>query len=114
MSPSQPHTSAKPSSAVSGMLSSPRLHKHLNLFTVRRSDMGGNASNPLGEFSCNEPGDYQITCLTLEHIRPGFQREVSPYVSPATFVPLILGTLFSAAMALGGLVTSLIILNGMF
>ncbi|QRY78299.1 hypothetical protein JVX91_22320 [Pseudomonas sp. PDNC002] len=87
-------------------------YSRFNLFTVRRSDMGGNASNPLGEFACNEPGEYQITCLTPEHIRPGFQLEVSPYVSPAAFVPLILGTILSAAMTIGGLVFTVLKLTG--
>ncbi|WP_236175480.1 hypothetical protein [Pseudomonas pseudonitroreducens] len=61
---------------------------------------------------CSEPGDYQVTCLTPEHIRPGFLLEVSPYVSPATFVPLILGTILSAAMTIGGLVFTVLKLTG--
>ncbi|MDH1011363.1 hypothetical protein N5J43_24560 [Pseudomonas nicosulfuronedens] len=87
-------------------------YSRFRLFSVRRSDMGGNSSNPLGEFTCSEPGDYQITCLTPDHIRPGFQLEVSPYVSPASFVPLILGTILSAAMTIGGLVFTLLKLTG--
>ena len=87
-------------------------YSRFNLFSVRRSDMGGNSSNPLGEFSCSEPGDYQVTCLTPEHIRPGFLLEVSPYVSPATFIPLILGTILSAAMTIGGLVFTVLKLTG--
>ncbi len=30
-------------------------YSRFNLFSVRRSDMGGNSSNPLGEFNCSEP-----------------------------------------------------------
>jgi len=87
-------------------------YSRFNLFTVRRSDMGGNASNPLGVFSCSEPGDYQITCLTPEHIRPGFQLEVTPYVSPMGIVPLILGTLLASLMTIGGLIVTLLKLGG--
>lgn len=89
-----------------------RAYSRFNLFTVRRTDMGGNASNPLGEFLCRDPGDHQLTCLTPEHIRPGFQLEVSPYISPVTLVPLILGTLCSAGMTVGGLVFTVLKLTG--
>ncbi|WP_236199788.1 hypothetical protein [Pseudomonas pseudonitroreducens] len=97
---------------ATGQLVPYQRYSRFKLFSVRRSDMGGNSSNPLGEFNCSEPGDYQVTCLTPEHIRPGFQLEVSPYVSPVTFVPLILGTILSAAMTIGGLVFSVLKLTG--
>ncbi|MBB4865691.1 hypothetical protein HNP46_004592 [Pseudomonas nitritireducens] len=87
-------------------------YSRFNVFTVRRSDIGGNASNPLGEFRCSEPGDYRITCLTPQHIRSGFLLEVTPYVSPGTVVPLILGTLLASFMTIGGLVLTLLKLAG--
>lgn len=89
-----------------------RAYGRLNLFAVRRSDMGGNASNPLGEFLCQEPGDHQVTCLNPEHIRTGFRLEVSSYVSSLLVVALILSTMFSVAMTLGGLVVTLVKLTG--
>lgn len=79
-----------------------------NLFNVQRTDMRGNTSRPIGEFHCSKGGDYQITCLTPDRIHPRFQLEVSPYISPAFFVSLILGTLLSAAMTMGGLALTLI------
>jgi hypothetical protein len=87
-------------------------YSRFNVFTVRRSDMGGNSSNPLGEFHCSEPGDYRITCLTPQHIRPGFLLEVTPYVSPTGVVPLILGTLLASFMTIGGLILTLLKLAG--
>lgn len=87
-------------------------YSRFNVFTVRRSDVGGNSSNPLGEFHCSDPGDYRITCLTPQHIRPGFLLEVTPYVSPGGVVPLILGTLLASFMTIGGLITTLLKLGG--
>ncbi|MFV3333422.1 hypothetical protein ACNFIA_20975 [Pseudomonas sp. NY15437] len=87
-------------------------YSRFNVFTVRRSDMGGNSSMPLGEFHCSEPGDYRVTCLTPDHIRPGFLLEVAPYASPAGVVPLILGTLLASFMTLGGLIVTLLKLGG--
>lgn len=87
-------------------------YSRFNFFTVRRSDMGGNTSNPLGEFHCSAPGDYRITCLTPYHIRPGFLLEVTPYVSPGGVVPLILGTLLASFMTIGGLILTLLKLGG--
>jgi hypothetical protein len=79
-----------------------------NLFNVQRTDMRGNTSRPLGEFHCSEAGNYQIICLTPDRIHPRFQLEVSPFISPVLFVALILGTLLSAAMTMGGLVLTII------
>ncbi len=89
-----------------------RAYSRFNVFTVRRSDMGGNSSNPLGEFNCSAPGDYRIICLTPYHIRAGFLLEVTPYVSPAGVVPLILGTLVASFMTIGGLILTFLKLAG--
>lgn len=47
-------------------------YSRLNLFRVQRSDMRGNKSMPLGDFECEEVGDYRIVCTTPESIRSDF------------------------------------------
>ncbi|WP_343313255.1 hypothetical protein AAIB41_10340 [Brucella sp. BE17] len=78
------------------------------LLSANKTDMSGNASYPLGHFECAAPGNYEITCLTPQNIRSDFQIEVAPYVSPLTYVPLILGIILSACMLIGGVIVSLL------
>lgn len=96
----------------SGQLVPYRSFGRFDIFSVRRTDIRGHTCSPLGAFHCSEPGEYEITCLNPDSIRPDYQLEVSPYISPATFVPLILATLLGAGMALGGLVFTLLKLTG--
>lgn len=82
------------------------------LLSANKTDMSGNASYPLGHFECAAPGDYEITCLTPQNIRSDFQIEVAPYVSPLTYVPLILGIILAAFMVIGGVIVSLLKMAG--
>ncbi|MGU3401433.1 hypothetical protein ACLBWS_17130 [Brucellaceae bacterium D45D] len=82
------------------------------LLSATKTDMSGNASYPLGHFECAAPGDYEITCLTPQNIRSGFQIEVAPYVSPLIYVPLILGIILAAFMVIGGVIVSLLKIAG--
>lgn len=79
-----------------------------SLFSVRRTDMRGYASQALGYFDCMAPGDYEIACLSPDKIRPDFQLEISPYASSLKLVVVILGTLFAAGMTMGGTIVSLL------
>lgn len=83
-----------------------------SLLGVRRTDMRGYASHALGNFECMKPGDYEITCLTPEKIRPEFQLEISPYVSPLKLVPAILGTILASGMSIGGTIMFILLLAG--
>ncbi|MGI2032015.1 hypothetical protein ACRQ1B_06440 [Rhizobium panacihumi] len=79
---------------------------------VQRTDMSGRKSIPLGRFECPAPGDYEVLCLDPEKIRSGFLLEVSPHVSALKFVPLILSTIISFAMAGGGLIFTILWIAG--
>ncbi|GKX56508.1 hypothetical protein SOASR030_26200 [Leminorella grimontii] len=83
----------------------------LNLLTVRRTDMRGNQSLQIGTFQCEEPGEYEITCITPELIRPEYRIEITPYVSPLRLFILIPGLILGAAMTIGGIIASSILLT---
>lgn len=83
-----------------------------SLFRTERTDMSGRKSFPLGAFECPAPGDFEITCLNPETIRESFQLEVSPHVPPLYLVTLILATILSAFMAIGGSVFCILWLAG--
>ncbi|MBC8716165.1 hypothetical protein [Ochrobactrum sp. Marseille-Q0166] len=83
-----------------------------SLLGVRRTDMRGYASHALGNFECMKPGDYAITCLTPEKIRPEFQLKISPYVSFLKLVPVILGTILASGMIVGGTIMLILLLAG--
>ncbi|MDZ5602723.1 hypothetical protein SJI00_08050 [Pseudomonas sp. RP23018S] len=83
-----------------------------SLFRVQRSDMSGKQSLPLGEFQCGEPGELQVTCLNPESIRADYELEVAPHVPVLTLFALVLATIASSFMAIGGFVMSLIVLFG--
>lgn len=83
-----------------------------SLLSVRRTDMRGYASHALGNFDCNAPGDYEITCLTPEKFRANFQLEVSPHISFLKLAPVILGTILAAGMSIGGTIVSLLWMAG--
>ena len=83
-----------------------------SLLGVRRTDMRGFASHALGNFECVRPGDYEITCLTPEKVRPEFQLEISPYVSFLKLVPAILGTILASGMSVGGTIMFILLLAG--
>lgn len=82
------------------------------LFRTERTDMSGKKSFPLGAFECPAPGDFEITCLNPETIRENFQLEVSPHVPALYLVALILTTILSSFMAIGGFVFSILWLAG--
>lgn len=83
-----------------------------NLLTVKRTDMRGHTSLPLGYFHCTLPGDHLITCTTPELIRPEFRLNVAPYVNPLALGLLIPATILSSAVMLLGLITTLGMLTG--
>lgn len=82
------------------------------LFRSERTDMSGKKSFPLGAFECPKPGDFEITCLNPETIRETFQLEVSPHVPALYLVALILATILSSFMAIGGFVFCILWLAG--
>jgi hypothetical protein len=79
-----------------------------SLFQARRSDMAGRMSVPLGSFECAAPAQFEVRCLNPETIRPNFQLEISPYVSPLLLVSLILATILTFAMMGFGLIFSIL------
>lgn len=83
-----------------------------SLLSIRRTDMRGYASHALGNFECMTPGDYEITCLTPEKIRPEFQLEISHYISFLKLVPAILGTILASGMSIGGTIMFILLLAG--
>ncbi|MBK5143465.1 hypothetical protein I2494_06990 [Budviciaceae bacterium BWR-B9] len=78
-----------------------------NLFTVRRTDMRGNMSLPLGYFQCDRPGKYQVACTTPEKIRPEFKLEVAPYTRPIVFGALVPVIIIGSGLTLVGLIAML-------
>jgi hypothetical protein len=74
--------------------------------------MSGRKSFPLGAFECPTPGDLEITCVNPETIRESFQLEVSPHVPALYLVPLILMTILSSFMAIGGAIICILWLAG--
>lgn len=87
-------------------------YSRLNLFRVQRSDMRGNKSMPLGDFECEEVGDYRIVCTTPESIRSDFSMEVSNYTSPLSLMGFIPLTILAFGMTVGGIIVSLAIFTG--
>ncbi|MFK0382891.1 hypothetical protein [Agrobacterium sp. NPDC090273] len=83
-----------------------------SLFRVQRTDMAGKQSVPLGSFECTAPGEILITCDNPETIRPNYLLEVSSPVSALTLVALILATIMSSAMTIGGLIISILWISG--
>lgn len=83
-----------------------------SLFRTNRTDMSGKKSIPLGAFECPAPGDFEISCLNPETIRENFQLEVSPQVPGLYLVALILATILSSFMAIGGFVFCILCLAG--
>lgn len=88
----------------------PRLR--FNPFTTSRNDLRGNKMESVAYLTCPQGGDYVITCLNPESIRPDYLLEISPYVSPLQVIPLVLGTIISSAMTIGGLIFFLLKLSG--
>lgn len=86
-------------------------YSRLNLFRVQRSDMRGNKSMPLGDFECEEVGDYRIVCTTPESIRSDFS-QVSNYTSPLSLMGFIPLTILAFGMTVGGIIVSLAIFTG--
>ncbi len=83
-----------------------------SLFRASRTDMSGKKSFPLGAFECTAAGDVEITCLNPEAIRESFQLEVSPHVPAPYLVFLILTTILSSFMAVGGTIFGILWLAG--
>lgn len=83
-----------------------------SLFRTTRTDMGGRKSFPVGAFECPAPGDIEITCVNPETIRESFQLEVSPHVPALYLVSLILTTILSSFMAIGGTIFGILWLAG--
>ena len=81
-------------------------------FRTTRTDMGGRKSFPVGAFECSAAGDVEITCLNPETIRESFQLEVSPHVPALYLVFLILTTILSSFMAIGGTIFGILWLAG--
>lgn len=74
--------------------------------------MAGKQSVPLGSFECTAPGEILITCDNPETIRPNYLLEVSSHVSALKLVALILATIMSSAMTIGGLIISILWISG--
>ncbi len=81
-----------------------------SLLSARRTDMQGYASHALGNFECTIPGDYEITCLTPEKIRPNFQLEISPYISFLKLAPVIIGVILASGLSIGGTIIFVLLL----
>ena len=79
-----------------------------SLFQTTRSDTGGRTSVPIGSFECSAPGEFDIRCVNPETIRPDFELEISPHVSPLILVATILSTIAASALVIGGLVFSVL------
>lgn len=77
-----------------------------NLFTVRRTDMRGNKSLPLGYFQCDRPGKYQVICTTPEKIRPEFKLEVAPYTRPIVLGALVPIIIIGSGLTLVGIIAT--------
>lgn len=84
----------------------------LHVFQVDRTDMSGRKSMPLGAFDCTVPGEIAITCLNPESIRANYALEVSPHVPQLRFFALVLLTITSAGMTIGGFVLSILAWSG--
>lgn len=82
------------------------------LFQVNRTDMSGKLAKPLGSFECAAPGDITISCDNPETIRSNYQLEVSRHIPPLALVSLVVATIASSTMAIGGLVISLLWMSG--
>ena len=82
------------------------------LFNVKRADMRGHQSHPLGHFQADTAGDYAVVCLNPDTIRPTYQLEVTPYVSPLVMPPMIIGTIASFGMVGGGFIVSILAWTG--
>ncbi|MNF14255.1 hypothetical protein D3C80_2164010 [compost metagenome] len=67
---------------------------------------------PLGSFECAAPGDIIVTCDNPSTIRPKYLLEVSRYIAPLRLVCLVVATIASSLMAIGGLVISILWMNG--
>lgn len=83
-----------------------------SLFRTNRTDMSGKKSFPLGAFECLAPGEFEITCVNPETIRESFHLEVSPHVPALYLVSLILTTILSSFMAIGGAIIGILWLAG--
>ncbi|QWK77740.1 hypothetical protein [Ochrobactrum sp. BTU1] len=81
-----------------------------SLLSVRRTDMQGYASHALGSFECTIPGDYEITCLTPEKIRPNFQLDISPHISFLKLAPVIIGVILASGLSIGGTIIFVLLL----
>jgi hypothetical protein len=82
------------------------------LLQVKRSDMGGRRYVPLGSFVCPTPGRVEIVCINPDVIRRNCQLEVSPHVAVLPFIVLVLVTLASSAMFIGGTVLGILGFTG--
>lgn len=83
-----------------------------SLFQVKRTDMSGKLAMPLGAFECAAPGEILISCDNPETIRSKYQLEVSRYIQPFSLVLLVVATIASSTMAIGGFVTSILWMSG--
>lgn len=82
------------------------------LFQVRRSDMRGRRIIPLGSFKCEAPGRFEIVCRNPDVIRQNFELEISPHISPIRLVALVLATIASSTVLIGGVVLSALRFTG--
>lgn len=82
------------------------------LFQVKRSDMRGRRTIPLGSFTCEAPGLFEIVCLNPEVVRESYELEISPHVSPIRLIGLILTTIAASTALIGGLVLSVLRISG--
>jgi hypothetical protein len=82
------------------------------LFQVKRNDMSGKQAVPLGSFECATAGDIVVSCDNPETIRAKYQLEVSRHIPPLKLVALVVATIVSSTMAIGGFVISILWLTG--
>lgn len=83
-----------------------------SLTAVRRTDLQGNMSFPLGSFKCTTAGQHTVICLNADKVRENFKLEIAPYVSPLKFVPLIIATIATAFLAIGGFLMTMLLWIG--
>jgi hypothetical protein len=82
------------------------------LFQVKRTDMSGKQAMPLGSFECAAPGDITISCNNPDTIRSNYQLEVSRHIPPLRLVFLVVATIVSSTMAIGGFVMTILWMGG--
>ncbi|WP_313618404.1 hypothetical protein [Agrobacterium sp.] len=81
-------------------------------FQVKRTDMSGKQAMPLGSFECATPGEISISCDNPETIRSNYQLEVSRHIPPLRLVSLVVATIASSTLAIGGFAITILWMTG--